>query len=73
MTITVSYIPQNDIDIAHRYWKIHGDLKPHGSLQRQYDQAYIAYQLEAAWKAFLYLPCAVQVRFEIKNLSAIFE
>lgn len=73
MSITVTHVPQNAADVAHRQWKIHSDLKPQGSLQEQYDQACIIGQLEAAWYAFRYIPCAIQIQMNIKNTTLSFE
>lgn len=73
MSITVTYVPQNATDVAHRHWKIHSDLTPQGSLQDQYDQACIIGQLEAAWYAFRYIPCAIQIQLNIKNTTLSFE
>lgn len=73
MAITVTYVPQNAQDVAQKKWKIHSDLEPQGSLQEQYDQACVIGQLEAAWRAFRYIPCAIQIQLNIKNTTLSFE
>lgn len=67
MALTVTYVPQNAVDVSNIKWRINSEPIPQGSLQEKYDQACIAGQLTGAVFAFRFLPCAVELLLEIKN------
>ena len=71
--ITVTYVPQNAVDVSNIKWRINSEPIPQGSLQEQYDQACIAGQLTVAICAFRFLPCAVELLLEIKNTTVSYQ
>ena len=73
MALTVTYVPQDAVDVASIKSKIRDNVIPQGSLQEQYDQACIAGQLTGAVFAFRFLPCAVELLLEIKNAIASYQ